>query len=199
MAHYLTGGNAFLSAYVPAYVDWRHSYGRGYGGRDWYDLDSIPKDILDKLDKDKERQAIRAHVKRMKYVPNFKKFQDNVCSQFQKEDLTQPAVELMGKEVEPKKDILYVSYVIDEGSEGQMDKVQDFVVEALTTHGLHDHFRPTPTGSLPDQEEEEHVLEPGDPVVWIFPRLEHDTDMFRQQPVDFMSTDDEDDGGGGGF
>jgi len=197
LGHGVTSGNAYISAYVPAYVDWRHSYGNGYGGYDWYDLDSVPKDILKKLDKDKEKQAVRAHAERMQYISKFKNFKDNLCSQFQEQDLTQPAVELMGREVEPKKDLIYVSYVIDEQSSGKMDTIQEFVVEAFTSHKLHKHFRPTPSGSLPDQEEEDHVLNPGDPVIWIFPRPEHDTDMLRQQPVDFMSTDDEDDGGGG--
>jgi len=197
MPHYLTSGNAFLSAYVPAYVDWRHSYGRGYGGYDWYDLDSVPKDIVKKLDKDAEKQAVRAHAKRMEYVSKFKKFKDNVCSQFDQQDLTQPAVELMGQEVEPKKDIICVSYVIDEESTGKMDTIQNFVVEALTSYKLHNYFRPSPSGSLPDEEEEDHVLEPGDPVVWLFPRLNHDNDKLKQRPVDFLSTDDEEDGGGG--
>lgn len=200
MAHFgVTSGNPYISAYVPAYVDWRHTYGRGYGGYDWYDLDSVPKDIVKKLDRDKEKQAVRAHAERMKYVSKFKKFKDNLCSQFQDQNLTQPAVELVGSEIEPKKDLIIVSYIIDDDSSGKMDVVQDFVVKALTSYDLHQFFRPTPSGSLPDQEEEDHVLEPGDPVVWLFPRLNHENEKLDKKPIDFMSQDDEDGGGSAGF
>ncbi len=195
---FVTSGNAFVPAYVPSYVDWRHSAGYG-GSNPQYDLEDGPNVLQKKLDKTMKKQAVRAHSERMKYAANFKKFREKVMEEMEGEDLTRPAVELVGEELDPDKDLIYVTYVIDEDSEEEMAKVQDFIVKAFHKYGLGQYFRAEPEGAIPEEDPEEQPQDKGDIVVWVWPKRDHDYPEFDRMPVDYWDPADDDDGGGGGF
>lgn len=196
---FVTSGSAYLPAYVPAYVDWRHT--GGYGGPDpQYDLEDYPNVLQKKLDKTMQKQAVRAHAERMKYASKFKKFREKVCSDMQSEDLRRPGVELVGEEMNPDKDLIYVTYIIDGESKGKMKGIQDFVIDAFHKFGLGEYFRAEPEGSIPedpDDENDEQPHEKGDVVVWVWPRRDHDYPEFDRTPVDYWDPEDDDDAGGG--
>jgi hypothetical protein len=192
---FFTSGNAYLPAYVPAYVDWRHT--AGYGGRSEYDLEDLPNALSKKLDKTMNKQAVRAHAERMKYASKYKKFREKVVSEMEKEDLRRPAVELIGKELNPDKDLIYVTYVIDENSEDGMKKIQDFAMDAFHEYGLGEYFRAEPEGSIPEEDDEEGIHEAGDIAVFIWPRRDHDYPQFERSILDFWEPEEEEDGGGG--
>lgn len=194
---FVTSGNAYLPAYVPAYVDWRHT--GGYGGAEpQYDLEDYPNALQKKVNKTMRKQAVRAHAERMKYASKFKKFREKVCSEMQEEDLRRPGVELVGEELDPDKDLVYVTYVIDEDSEGKMEGIQQFIIDAFHKFGLGEYFRAEPEGAIPEtDEDEEQPQDKGDVVVWVWPRRDHDYPEFDKTPVDYFDPDDDEDGGGG--
>lgn len=194
---FVSSGNAYLPAYVPAYADWRHtdSYNGSISDKD---LGDKPKALQKKLNKTMKKQAVRAHEERMKYADKFKKFREKVSSQMESEDLTRPAVELVGEELDPDKDLIYVTYVIDEGSKGEMQAVQDFIIKAFHVYGLGEHFREKPEGAVPDEEEgDDSVHDAGDVVVWVWPKRDHDYPEFEYTPIDDWDPEEEEEGGGG--
>lgn len=193
----LTSGNAYLPAYVPSYVDWRHTAGHG-GTESDYDLEDLPNALMKKIDKKMQKQAVRAHSERMKYASKFKKFRKKVVGDMEDEDLRRPAVELVGEEMNPDKDLIYVTYVIDDDSEGKMAGIQDFVIKAFHKYGLGEYFRAEPEGSIPEEDEdEEQAQDSGDVVVWVWPRRDHEYPQFNRTPVDYWNPSDDDEGGGG--
>jgi len=192
---FVTSGNAYLPAYVPAYADWRHTAGYNGDVSD-EDLEDRPNALQKKLNKTMRKQAVRAHSKRMKYANKFKKFRKKVSEEMESEDLTRPAVELVGEELDPSKDLIYVTYVIDEGSKGEMEAVQDFIVKAFHKYGLGEYFRPEPEGAIPDEEDEENH-DAGDVVVWVWPKRDHSYPEFERTPIDDWDPEEEEDGGGG--
>lgn len=194
---FVSSGNAYLPAYVPAYADWRHT--AGYNGSDsQYDLEDGPNVLQKKLDKTMKKQAVRAHSKRMKYANKFKNFREKVMEEMKGENLTRPAVELVGEELDPAKDLIYVTYVIDGESKGEMEAIQDFIIKAFHKYGLGEHFRAEPEGAIPDEEEgDESVHDAGDVVVWVWPKRNHDYPEFEYTPIDDWDPEDDDDGGGG--
>lgn len=193
----VTSGNAYLPAYVPAYVDWRHT--GGYGGSEpQYDLEDMPNALQKKLDKTMRKQAVRAHAERMKYASKFKNFREKVVSDMKEQDLRRPGVELVGEELDPSKDLIYVTYVIDEDSIDKMEQIQQFVIDAFHKFGLGDYFRAEPEGAVPEpDEEEDNPHDKGDVVVWVWPRRDHDYPEFERTPIDYFEPSDEDEGAGG--
>lgn len=185
-------------AYVPSYVDWRHTAGYG-GGQPKYDLEDMPDALSKKLDKKMKKQAVRAHSERMNYVKNFKAFRKKVISEMKEESLERPGVELLGEELNPDKDLIYVTYVIDEDSVDQMEKIQNFIIEAFHAAGLGEYFRAEPEGAVPEKEEEAGIHEQGDIVVWVWPRRNHDYPQFNRTPVDYFNPSDDEEAGGAGF
>lgn len=196
----ISSAGAYAPAYVPAYVDWRHSGGyNGYGYGSGYDIEALPNALKKKLDKKMQKQAVRAHAKRMNYAKSFRDFRKEVLEDFEEEDLKRPAVELLGEELDPKKDLIYVTYVIDEDTVDKMETILDFVIDAFHKHGLGEHFRVKPEGALPKAEEEDHLFNEGDVVSWIWPRRNHEYPEFDQDMVDFFEPEEEEEGGGGAF
>jgi hypothetical protein len=196
MAFGLVGANAYLPGYVPAYVDWRHTAGYG-GAKPKYDLEDLPNALSKKLDKTMRKQAVRAHAERMEYASKFKKFREHVMEDMGEEDVRRPGVELVGKENDPDKDLVYVTYVIDEDTAGQMDEIQDFIIDAFHKYGLGEHFRAEPEGAVPAEGDEENPHDKGDVVVWVWPRRDHDYPEFERSMIDYWDPADDDDGGGG--
>lgn len=195
MAFGLVGANAYLPGYVPAYVDWRHT--AGYDGAEpKYDLEDLPNALSKKLDKTMRKQAVRAHAERMEYASKFKKFREHVMEDMGEEDVRRPGVELVGKENDPDKDLVYVTYVIDEDTAGEMDKIQDFIIDAFHKYGLGEYFRAEPEGSVPAEGDEENPHDKGDVVVWVWPRRDHDYPEFERSMIDYWDPADDDDGGG---
>lgn len=198
----ISSGNAYLPSYVPAYVDWRHT--GGYGGSEpEYDLEDMPNALQKKLDKTMRKQAVRAHAERMEYASKFKKFRKKVCSEMQEQDLRRPGVELVGEEMNPDRDLVYVTYVIDGDTKGKMKKIQSFIIDAFHKFGLGEHFRDEPEGAIPhdgdeDSDEDENPHDKGDVVVWVWPRRDHEYPQFERTPIDYFDPEDEE-GGGGGF
>lgn len=194
----LTSGNAYLPGYVPAYVDWRHTAGYG-GAKPKYDLEDLPNALSKKLNKTMRKQAVRAHAERMEYASKFKKFREHVMEDMGEEDVRRPGVELVGKEDDPDKDLVYVTYVIDEDTVGQMDEIQDFIIDAFHKYGLGEYFRAEPEGSIPPDEMD--GLDPQtytvDVVAWVWPRRDHDYPEFERSMIDYFNPDDEEDAGGG--
>lgn len=194
----LVGRSAYTPAFVPAYVDWRHT--AGYSGKESeHDLEDYPNALQKKLDKTMRKAAVRAHSERMKYAKDFKKFRKKVISDMKDEDLQRPAVELVGEEMDPDKDLIYVTYVINDESKGMMEEIQDFIIKAFHKYGLGEHFRAEPEGAVPEEEDEEQPQDSGDVVVWVWPRRDHDYPEFEKTPVDYWNPDDEEEDGGGGF
>lgn len=192
---FVSSGNAYLPAYVPAYADWRHTAGYG-GSQGSEDLEDGPNTLQKKLDKTMRKQAVRSHSERMKYSKKFKKFRQKVKEEMEGEGLTRPAVELVGEELDPAKDLIYVTYVIDGESKGEMKAIQSFIVKAFHKYGLGEHFRAEPEGAVPDEEEED-VHDAGEVVVWVWPKRDHDYPEFERSMVDYWDPEDDDDGGGG--
>lgn len=192
----LSSGSAYLPAYVPAYVDWRHSGGYG-GGSSPYDLEDLPNALSKKLDKTMQKQAVRAHAERMQYATKYKRFRQNVLEQMKNEDMRRPAVELVGKEMGPDKDLIYVAYVIDKDTEGKMSGIQEFIIDAFHKHGLGEYFRAEPEGAVPvDDEDEEQPQGKGDVVIFVWPKRDHDYPQFDRKQIDYFDPEDDDDGGG---
>lgn len=197
MAIGFSTAGAFVPAYVPAYVDWRHSGGYAGAKSGGYDIEALPNALDKKIDKKMRKQAVRAHSTRMEYSESFQKFRKEIMEDFKEEDLRRPAVELLGEELGPKKDLIYVTYVIDDDSVHQMDKILDFIVDAFHKHGLGEHFRPRPEGAVPKTQEEDHLHNEGDIVNWIWPRKNHEYPQFDEDLIDFFEPEEDEDGGGG--
>lgn len=194
----LTSGNAYLPAYVPSYVDWRHS--GGYSGKkSSYDLEDLPNALSKKLDKTMQKQAVRSHSERMEYANKFKKFRKKVLEQMEEEEMRRPAVELVGKELDPDKDLIYVAYVIDENTEGKMKEIESFITDSFHKFGLGEYFRAEPEGAIPKDDPEEQPQDSGDVVVWVWPKRDHDYPEFERKQIDYWNPDDDEDDGGGGF
>jgi hypothetical protein len=181
----------FLPAYLPAYIDWRHTAGKSGRHGQPFDIESVPKDIISRLDKEERRLKKRNAVERDNYIGKVSDFRSLVMKEFEEKGVSNPKVGLYGDKEDPKTDMIYIQYTVNEKTQGKIDKVLEFVRKAFVKFSLEENFRPDYVGTKPDFE-----LEIGERVYLIFIRNSHPYSNFKQKEIDYFQEPEEDDMGG---
>lgn len=178
-------------AFVPAFVDWRHSAGRRDNETFDYDVEKVKSVNISKIQKQKRSQAVKAHTVRMKYANQFVKFRNHVLSEFEESDVPRPAVELLGSELEPDSDLVYVDFAVNDATRGKFSEILDFVVSALQDSGLDKHFHTKPIGS---KEVGGEASELRREIIWVFAKPENPHPELETKDVDFWNVSGEEEG-----
>jgi hypothetical protein len=174
-------------------MDGRHSAGKhGVGGKR-FDIESLPKDIIRRLDKEQQRVKKKAAVARDNYFKDIKNFREKVLQEFEQKNVGNPKIGMYGSPEDASTDVLYIQYTLTEETDGKIAKMIKFLKKAFAKFNLENHFLSEPVGA---NEEADEVLDVGDVVYIMFLRDNHPYSKFKQQSIDYLEEPEEDDMGG---
>lgn len=151
--------------------------------------DSIESDLEDE---DEERKA-DVDLERAQYLSNIETFRDDAFEEAADKGLEGFRVRFYGEPYSAQNDVIYVTYVVDEATEGEWEAIGTYLKELAIQKDLDRWFQTDPHSNV----HQEETKEVGERVEVYFPRKNHDIDSLKKDEVDPIGREEpeEDDGG----
>ena len=157
-------------------------------------LRDLQNQVDDQLDGERERNLIKTQLKREEYKDEIRLFISEFTNQAEKNNIKNFDISFLGGQYTTRRDVIHLSWVITDVTEGKIDIVMDYCRLLMHETGLAEYFD---VNSIFVNDNDGTI---GQTVTVIVYRTDHE--WIDVDPIDIVGKPDtdegEDDPGGGG-
>lgn len=156
-------------------------------------FEKLRKSIESDLEDEEEEAKADVDLQRARYLSNIEMFRDDAVEEAADKGLEGFRVRFYGEELSAQNDVLYVTYVVSQATEGEYDAVATYLKELAIQKDLDRWFQTDPHSNV----HQEETKEVGERIELYFPRKNHDIDQLKKDEVDPIAREEPEDDGGG--